>query len=177
MRTSINRRSAGFTLIELLAVLVLLGLGLGVGLSAGFDRSPQQQKQQALLLANTLELAAQDAVLDGLTLGLDFFADGERHGYRLLQLRAAEWVPLRDDAILFPQGMRAVLELGGERISPEPRVSLPPERAFAPEVTLLPTRELTPFTLTLAAGEDAPSVLSADLMGRIRVDQDAPPPP
>ena len=183
MRTSISNAGGGFTLIELLAVILLLGFGLGVGLTLDFAGSPQQQKQQALLFANTLELAAQDAVLDGTVLGLDFFTNAaQATGYRWLQLRDGIWdsyAPGQGDAAdtPFPAELTVALSVTGQAVSVEPRVELPAVDSFAPEVLLLPTRELTPFTLALAGAAGAPSVVTADLMGRIRVDADAPPPP
>jgi prepilin-type N-terminal cleavage/methylation domain-containing protein len=183
MRTSIASRRRGFTLIELLAVILLLGLGLGVGLTLDFAGSPQQPKQQTLLLANELELAAQEAVLDGVVLGLDFFTDGtQTTAYRWLRLREQAWdsYALQDDDAadtVFPEGLTLALELGGQAVTLEQRVELPSDAPFFPEILLLPTRELTEFTLSIAGTADAASVLTADLMGRIRVDADAPPPP
>lgn len=175
--------NAGFTLIELLAVILVLGLALSVGLTLDFAGSPQQQKQQTLLLANSLELHAQDAVLDSRVLGLDFFTSGaQRTGYRWLQLHDGSWntYTRQDEATadtLFPEGLTMVLELGGQALAPEPLVDLPHVDGFAPEILLLPTRELTPFTLALAGSADTASELAVDLMGRVRVDADAPPPP
>ncbi len=177
MRTS---TSSGFTLMELLVVILLLGLGIGVSLTVDVGGGAQQPKQQALLLANQLELAAQEAVLDGRTLGLDFFRDGGRFAYRWLRQEESGWAAadLRDATeTLLPETLDATLSLRGQNLAPEPRADLASATAFAPEVLLLPTREVTPFTLTLAGTAGAPSVLTADLMGRVRVDDDAPTPP
>lgn len=180
MRTSTSSR--GFTLIELLVVIVLLGLGIVASLTVDFTSSPQQQRQHTLQLANALELAAQDAVLDGKVLGLDFFtASDQGLGYRWLELEARAWQPYAplDGAaeVLLPAELKATLHLAGQDIAPESRADLATASSFAPEVWLLPTRELTPFTLSLAGNSAAASVLTADLMGRIRVDADAPSPP
>jgi prepilin-type N-terminal cleavage/methylation domain-containing protein len=180
MRIFINSR--GFTLIELLAVIVLLGLGIGVSLTVDFTSSPQQQKQHTLQLANALELAAQESVLDGKVLGLDFFTSpDQRVGYRWLQLDEAAWqayaLPDAAAEVLLPAELSMSLSLAGQDLAPEPRMDLATASAFSPEIWLLPTRELTPFTLSVAGTADAASVLTADLMGRIRVDTDAPSPP
>jgi hypothetical protein len=166
--------------MELLVVILLLGLGISVSLALDFDASPQQQKQQALLLANELELAAQDAVLDGTTLGLDFFQHDGRIAYRWLQQQDAAWKPYpaqdAEDAFL-PEAMTVTLDLGGQDVVLEPRADLDAVDTFTPEILLLPTREVTPFALTLAGDSGEGSVLTADLMGRVRVDADAPTPP
>jgi general secretion pathway protein H len=181
MPTSINSsQSQGFTLMELLVVMLLLGLGIGVSLTVDVGGSPQQQKQQAVLLANALELAAQDAVLDRRTLGLDFFRDDGRVAYRWLQQEAAAWKPyVLQDATEAPlaAAVTATLRLDGQDVQIEPRADLAATTAFAPEILLLPTREVTPFTLTLEGDAGDASVLTADVMGRVRVDEDAPTPP
>lgn len=181
MLTSINssRSSAGFTLMELLVVMLLLGLGIGVSLTVDLGAG-QQQKQQALLLANALELAAQEAVLDRRTLALDFFRDEGRTAYRWLRQQDGAWTTheLGDAAeTQLVEATRATLSLGGQSLELEARVELATAEGFQPEVLLLPTREVTPFTLTLDGASGAPSVVTADLMGRIRVDEDAPTPP
>lgn len=171
----------GFTIVELLVVILLIGLALGVSLTVDFATSPQQQKQQTTLLANALELAAQEAVLDGNIIGLDFFTADDTLGYRWVQLQGDdEWVPLTGDGLsetLLAREFSATLTLAGQEHLPELRVDLDSVAPFAPEVVLLPTREITPFTLSLAGNTGDASALSADLMGRIRVDADAPPPP
>lgn len=180
-RSAVRGNACGFTLVELLAVILLIGLALGVSLTVDFGSSPQQQKQQTTLLANALELAAQEAVLDGNILGLDFFTSADTLGYRWVQLQGDdEWVPLAGDGLsetLLARELSATLTLAGEEHVPELRVDLDSAESFAPEVALLPTREITPFSLSLAGTAGDASVLSADLMGRIRVDADAPPPP
>ncbi len=181
MLTFTNRR--GFTLIELLVVVLLLGLGLGVGLTLDFAGSPQQQKQQTLLLANELELALQDAVLDDAVLGLDFFATADQaFAWRWMRLREDAWqpYPLRDadglETVLAPE-LEASLTLAGQTLVPEAKADPAATSTFSPEILLLPTRELTPFTLTVNGAAGSASVLTADLMGRVRVDEDAPTPP
>jgi prepilin-type N-terminal cleavage/methylation domain-containing protein len=182
MLTSTNSR--GFTLVELLVVMLLLGFGFGVGLTVDFTGSAQQQKQHTLMLANDLELAAQEAVLDETVLGLDFFVPaGEQVvAWRWLQLQDEAWQPyaLQDrdeEATVLPPGMTATLHLAGQSVVPELLTELATADAFAPEILLLPTRELTPFTLTLEGAAGSASALTADLMGRVRVDEDAPTPP
>ncbi|MGV3590431.1 MAG: GspH/FimT family pseudopilin [Gammaproteobacteria bacterium] len=172
----------GFTLVELLVVILLIGFGFGVSLTVDFAASPLQQKQQTTLLANALELAAQEAVLDASTLGLDFFTAGDAFGYRWLQLRDGAWEPFAQQVDALHETVLAgefgvTLTLAGQDHAPEPRAELAAEAPFSPEVMLLPTRELTPFTLRIAGAAGDASEVSADLMGRIRVDADAPTPP
>jgi general secretion pathway protein H len=169
----------GFTLLELLVVILLLGLGIGLSLTVDVGGGARQQKQQTLLLANALELAAQQAVLDGVTLGLDFFTADGRPAYRWLRQRAS-WEAYESEDLAevpLPEGLAATLSLGGQSMTFEPRVDLATADDFAPDILLLPTREVTPFTLTLAGTAGAASVLTGDLMGRVRVDEDAPTPP
>jgi type II secretion system protein H len=177
--------SGGFTLIEMLVVVLLVGLALGVGLTLDFNGSPQQQEQQARLFANELELAAQEAVLDGVVWGLDFFvveeAERIRTGYRWLTQDADGWVQntlpgSAAESTLFAPGTSLVLSLATQELLPEALVdlsTLAEGAGFMPEILVLPTRELEPFTLQLAADGNT-TLITADLMGRVRMDDDAP---
>ncbi|MDY6982563.1 MAG: prepilin-type N-terminal cleavage/methylation domain-containing protein, partial [Pseudomonadota bacterium] len=132
----------GFTIVELLVVILLIGVALGISLTVDFSTSPQQQKQQTTLLANALELASQEAVLDGNILGLDFFTTADALGYRWLRLQGDdEWRPLTMDGLSetrLARELSVTLTLAGQEHVPELRVDLDSTAPFAPEVVLLP---------------------------------------
>lgn len=183
--SSASRRATGFTLIELMVVVLLIGLTLGLALTLDFAESPQHQQQQALAFAAELELAAQEAVLDGAIWGLDFFVTDvaeAQTGYRWLVLTETGW-QLPEPASgrqLVAGGVftgDASVEVDGETLVPEPQIVLDAAEvagAFGPEIWLLPTRELSPFTLRLADGAGNEVVVSADLLGGVRMNEDAP---
>lgn len=183
MQTLYIKHGSGFTLVEMMAVVVVIGLALGAMLTLDFADSPQQQEQQAQRFANELSLATQEAVLDGAIWGLDFFSEaGGLLGYRWLRQEASAWnvVPLPGFATSeawFTGTAQVELSSGAVVLKPEVRVvleTLPADTRFAPEVLLLPTREVTPFTLRLSGADAAPIVVTADLLGRIWFNDAAP---
>jgi general secretion pathway protein H len=180
MPTSCASNSAGFTLIEIMAVVVLIGLALGAGLTLDFSSSPQQTVQQARRFANEMQIAAQEAVLDGAVWGLDFFAETDGAlAYRWLRLEEARWtevsVPGLDSSEALFASAEVSLHPGDVALKPEMRVALdvPTATVFTPEILLQPTREVTPFTLRLNGADAQALVISADLLGRVRIEPDA----
>jgi general secretion pathway protein H len=182
---------AGFTLIELMVVVVLIGLAIGIGLTLDFSNSPQRLEQQAQHTANVTELMAQEAVLSGAILGLDIFTtvqDGaEFTGMRWLRQDAESWVPADigetgdEKEVLFATDIGVQLEIASHIVVPEDRRDLEIVAAraeqFSPEVLFLPSREITPFVLTLSGEDNIVSTVTTDIMGRVRVNEDAPAPP
>ncbi|MES2626676.1 MAG: prepilin-type N-terminal cleavage/methylation domain-containing protein [Pseudomonadota bacterium] len=195
MQTSCGKpRATGFTLIELMVVVLLIGLGLGVSLTLDFSSSPQRLEQQTRQVANITELLAQEAVLSGAIMGLDFFIapDNGRQtaGMRWLRQDGELWVPAdigetgEQGEILFASEMELQLEVDGNALIPEEKRDLEIIAAaedevvtFSPELLFLPSREITPFVLSLSTEDDLVSNISADIMGRVRVNEDAPTPP
>jgi general secretion pathway protein H len=187
MSTSDQRQAQlGFTLIELLVVLLLVGLALGVTLRVGIDQGPQALDNETRRLAVSLTLMSQEAVLDNKLLGLDFFTDDltRQTGYRWLHKDGTAWSLAETGdqmtaEILLESAGQIELVVEGHGLEPEPRTDLAdPATAstFAPEVLLLSTREMTPFVLTLHS-ENNTSKLSADRLGQLYLNEDAPRPP
>jgi type II secretion system protein H len=192
MPTSCVKPAAGgFTLIELMVVILLIGLALGIGLTLDFSSSPQRLQQQTQQVANIAGLLAQEAVLSGAILGLDFFAatqDGvQTDGMRWLRQDAEGWLPAdigeagEQGQILFTGEIEVQLEVENNLLVLEERreldaVAADDDQKFYPEVLFLPSREITPFILSLSSADNV-SKVSADIMGRVRVNEDAPVPP
>lgn len=181
MRTFGVKRERGFTLVEMMAVVVVIGLALGASLTLDFTDSPQQTEQQARRFANELRVATQEAVLDGAVWGLDFFSGADaRLGYRWLRREESAWseVPLpgvTTSEAWFSGAAQVELSPGAAVLQPESPVALatlPANSRFVPEILLLPTREVTPFKLRLGDADAPPIVVTADLLGRIRFNDD-----
>lgn len=124
--------ASGFSLLELLVVVVIIGIlasmfTLSIGLTRG-DRAVEQEidRMQALL-----EVASEDAVLQGRELGIRF----DREGYEFLgqDPDLGNWNLLYGDAVLrrreLDPDLRLALEIEGrdielaaaeERAPPEP---------------------------------------------------------
>ncbi|WP_417786955.1 type II secretion system minor pseudopilin GspH [Stutzerimonas xanthomarina] len=159
------RRDGGFTLIELLVVIVILGslVGLAV-LSTGNTSSSREIRDEAQRVATLISLMADEAVLDSREYGLLF----DRDGYRVMHYDEADarWLDVGNrEAHQAPAWMRLELELDGtslELVAPVKREDDPAglsddedrERRRAPRVQpqllILSSGELSPFTLTLS---------------------------
>lgn len=157
-------RDRGFTLIELLVVIVILGglVGLAV-LSIGTTNSSREIRDEAQRIAALLTVLADEAVLDSREYGL--LVDDE--GYRVLHHDEAggRWLEAdRREARKVPGWMRLQLELDGTPL----RLAAPVRETdtagltreedrtqrraprLEPQLLILSSGELSPFTLTLA---------------------------
>ncbi|MES2605537.1 MAG: type II secretion system minor pseudopilin GspH [Pseudomonadota bacterium] len=174
----------GFTLLELMTVVLLIGLLLGVGLSLDFADSANTPQQQAQRLAQQFTLASEEAVLSGAIVGLDFYRTADNaNGYRWLSHDGKQWheltpalvdaessqhtLPLQQLQLLIdgtPLEFEELQVLEGDQDAERQR--------FTPEILLLPTRELTPFSLILGEAVGG-VVLSMDALGRTTVTDNA----
>lgn len=145
------RRRSGFSLIELLVALVIVGVVLGaVLLSSGgsVERTLQNAAERAEML---IVSACERAVVTGVDVGFRVEPDALRFGY----LRANGWQPLGDDSSdeLRPRVLAAGVTLKAWRDGVEIDPGDDPANAH---FACLASGELTPFELSLAAGEQAP---------------------
>lgn len=82
-------RAQGFTLLELLLVLLLLSIVMGMA-GLGIGRDPQRlASQEANLFLQLVQHARQQAVLEGVALGIRI----DPQGYQLLKARGDSWEP------------------------------------------------------------------------------------
>jgi general secretion pathway protein H len=118
---SMQRAPRGFTLIELMVVLVIIGIctaGIGLGLGSLLDPA-RQLRQEAEQLAQRLQVARDEARIDGRP--LRWQADAE--GYRFSRREGSRWVDLHRDDLLRPQHWRAA----GITVQPRAAIELSPE--------------------------------------------------
>lgn len=161
-----NARARGFTLIEILVVAMIIGVisvAAVLALSAGGrDRELEQQGRR---LAALLELASEEAVMQGRELALEAFRDSYR--FHAFEPDADEWQMLADDIHLghrtLPEGLSLVLELEGRPAN----LLATPADSPRPQVMLLSSGEFTPFRLEIQRDRRAGLVLEADALGRV----------
>lgn len=144
--------------MEILVVLAVIALLTGLAvLSAGSAGSPATR--EARRLAASLQLAADESRLQGRVLGLRFGEAGYAYFELILEepedgaAAAFVWRPLGSRGAFaarrWPQPMQHELRINGRVVDPRPGHPSPPQ------VVLLPEAEFTPFTLRLAAGDEA----------------------
>ncbi|MCW9057531.1 MAG: type II secretion system minor pseudopilin GspH [Gammaproteobacteria bacterium] len=166
-KTTGFRTNSGFTLMELLVALLIIGVMVTfAGLSLRGDPWAERMHEETRRLAALLELAAENALLESRELAVRFEPDG----YHFLRLQEGQWRELAEGVLrprTLPPGMELELRLqeGGPILVGDDGEDQ--ERA-APQVYILSSGEMTPFTLRLGALErDYRYELRADLLGRL----------
>lgn len=140
------RRQAGFTLLELLVVLFIIGISVTFATLSFSGRAVEDRlENEARRLQEIMRLAAEEAVIQGLELGMQ--SDGENYGFLLIGEEG--WVAYEGDApfksYALPEGIR--LEVSVEDFS----LPVPEENELLPQIVFLSSGELTPFDLDMMA--------------------------
>jgi general secretion pathway protein H len=138
----------GFTLIELLIVIVLIGVITGMAmLSMGTADPRDQQKVEAERLVKLLELATQEAMTRGESIGLELF----NHGYRFAVVQKQKWQTETSDMVFKPRSlipqMQLMLKLEEKSIVLNRELTLTADPK--PQIILTPDGDMELFQIRL----------------------------
>ena len=161
--------NGGFTLIELLVVVVIVAiLSSLVLLSINVVGDDRELDREARRLVSLLEVAADEAELQGRDFGIEFV----REGYRFVEYDPVfdAWVEIIGDDVLrtreLPESIEFSLVVEDKRIrladshaeldavdeddeDERSALSSPQVRKFAPHAMIMSSGDLSPFRLTL----------------------------
>ncbi|MEJ2060699.1 MAG: type II secretion system minor pseudopilin GspH [Gammaproteobacteria bacterium] len=163
---TVHTGEGGFSLVELLVVLLIIGLMTGVAVLSLASTGRDPAELAATRLRSVLELAQEEAQMQGRNLALGFW----QRGWRFYQLDDfGKWQPVTGDRLLRPrkleQGLDLVLQLQGLD------VVLAPFDKTHPQIFLLASGETQPFTLVIEQDGKPRRRLIGDAIGNLKVEQ------
>ncbi len=175
----------GFTLIEISVVLLLVGIiTTFLVLSIGSRPLDDRMHNEAERLRQLMGLAADEAQLKGVQIGLQLGSDG----YRFLRLNdSQQWVVYDSDGPLrprrLPKPFTLSLHIEGHAIkaadlqqhsnSDDSDSSDSDKKKIVPQILILSSGEMTAFKLDLGAPHQLLYYeLSADALGRLKLKQE-----
>ncbi len=180
------RTSKGFTLIEILVVIVIIATVLSIALlSFNVVRDDQELRTLSKRFMAIVEVAQNDATLQGREFGIEFLTGG----YRFVEYDTllGVWVDVPDDELLrlrqLPEGVEFELYLEGKRIllsadaaelkSADDDEGLNNTPTYSPHLWVFSSGEQTPFELhALRFVDDARLVMRGDALGTMTIVQD-----
>jgi general secretion pathway protein H len=189
-RSASSQPASGFTLIELLVVVVIMGIiSAMILLSFGMLGDDRALQQQARRLSSLVELATDEAIMQGRDFGLEFM----QTGYRFVELDPTfnQWHEVAGDDLLRPrqldEGMEFELRLEDRPVplASEARDTEVDEESdeesdnrndngYLPHVLILSSGEVTPFNLRLVRSSDRSELLlEMTLAGEIEMTANA----
>ena len=173
----------GFTLIELLVVVVVIGIIVSIGLlSLGILGDDRQLRREAYRIGSLLEVAQDEAVMQGREFGLEVMLTS----YRFVEFDPYQqrWAELPTENVFrareLPEGIEfnllledrsILLEIDAEDLSdPDAEDNANSKNDFAPHILIFSSGDSTPFQLRIVdRARDYTIILTGDLAGSVEV--------
>jgi len=184
---STTRRNHGFTLIELLVSVVIIGIVLSITvLSLGVVGDDREVRKEARRLMSIMEIAQDDAVLQGRDFGIEFLLGS----YRFVEYDpySGQWLVIIDEDLLrarqmpeeyelslFLEDKAILLEENPLELAAEADEDASSElKNYAPHVLIFSSGDMTPFELHINRASDQVSIaMQGDLLGNLEFLSDA----
>ena len=151
---------SGFTLLELLMVILIIGITISIANLSFSQNTSRLVQDEVERLHGLIQLAGEEAVLQGRELALEF--DHDR--YRFLESGKEGWQAIKEDPMLrerpLPEAVEFSLMMDGAEASFEDKKKLP-------RIYILSSGELTPFTMTLTTDEGDAYSLQGLVSGKL----------
>ncbi|MDX1404044.1 MAG: type II secretion system minor pseudopilin GspH [Woeseiaceae bacterium] len=176
------KSNRAFTLIELLVVIVIIAVISSVALlSLGILGDDRDLQREARRLSSLIELASDDAMIQGREFGLEIM----RTGYRFVELDPLldQWHELLGDDFLRPRQLTDGLEF--ELLLEDRRVLLKQDAAiteredddrdltddYLPHILIMSSGDVSPFELRLSRDRDQVTV-TMSAAGELEIESD-----
>ena len=176
------RLSRAFTLIEILVVVSIIGIVLSIAvISLGVLGDDRELREEARRLAALIQVAQDEAVMQGRDFGIEFMSNGFRFveydpflnawgdlvGDETLRMRT---LPEQTEFDLWIEGQRVLLnESPAAFDDPEEEDERLEVENYAPHVLVFSSGDMTPFELHVLRDDlDQSVILESDLLGEIK---------
>ncbi|MDJ0700535.1 MAG: type II secretion system minor pseudopilin GspH [Woeseiaceae bacterium] len=178
-----SRRAKGFTLIEILVVVTVIAIVTSAAmLSLTLVGDDRDARTDARRLASLLEVAMDEAIMQGREFGLELM----QGGYRFVEYdpNALQWAEVPFDDTFRPrnlsEGVSMDLYIEDQRVVLEQQAAVietagddeddDRESDYAPHVFVFSSGDITPFQVRLSRlPNDEPIVLSVDALGQAEI--------
>lgn len=174
-------RERGFTLIEILVTLVIVSIILSIAvMSLNLVSDDREIRTEVRRLMSLLEVAQDDAVLQGRDFGIEFLLGG----YRFVEYDAytGQWhdifaadvlrprkIPDEMEISLYLEDKRVLLDKNALGLGEEDQANSTAEiKNYAPHLLIFSSGDMTPFEVSIRRETDQLAVaLKGDLFGNI----------
>lgn len=174
----LRARQRGFSLLELLVVVAIIGIFIGVAvLSVEITGEDRESEQETFRLKTLIDLLREEALLQGTDYGMHF-SDGSYNFY-YYDYERRSWLLPPADGVLVQRSLPDALEMSVIVDDRDLILEEPPDlengETAIPQVMILSSGEMTPFTLELYRDFQGPRfALTAEFNGDTEIERRDP---